>query len=79
MLNLTIVDFMLLGGHINPDRMDGRPGEYDTDYHPSSPQNDPEDADTHAKTIDDDYMDAQQESKSNPFGMDEEFRTVPCM
>jgi chorismate synthase len=39
MLNLTIVDFMLLSGRINPDRMDGRPGEYDTDYHPKSPQN----------------------------------------
>mgnify|MGYP006269420337 CR=1 FL=1 len=39
MLNLTIVDFMLLGGHINPDRMDGQVGEYDTDYHPRSPDN----------------------------------------
>ncbi|RYJ13539.1 chorismate synthase [Halogeometricum borinquense] len=39
MLNLTIVDFMLLGGHINPDRMDGHVGEYDTEYHPQSPQN----------------------------------------
>ena len=39
MLNLTILDFMLLGGRINPDRLDGRPGEYDTPYHPSSPQN----------------------------------------
>jgi chorismate synthase len=54
MLACTVLDFMLLGGRINPDRLDGRPGEYDTDYHPSSPQNDPEDADTHAKTIDDD-------------------------
>jgi len=53
MLACTVLDFMLLGGRINPDRLDGRPGEYDTDYHPSSPQNDPEDADTHAKTIDD--------------------------
>jgi chorismate synthase len=39
MLYLTVLDFMLLGGRINPDRLDGRPGEYDTDYHPSSPQN----------------------------------------
>jgi chorismate synthase len=38
-LNLTIVDFMLLGGRLNPDRLDGRPGEYDTKYHPSSPVN----------------------------------------
>ncbi|MCJ0618265.1 chorismate synthase [Haloarcula hispanica] len=53
MLACTVLDFMLLGGRINPDRIDDRPGEYDTDYHPSSPQNDPEDADTHAKTIDD--------------------------
>ncbi|WP_336329776.1 chorismate synthase [Haloarcula sp. CGMCC 1.2071] len=53
MLACTVLDFMLLGGRINPDRLDDRPGEYDTNYHPSSPQNDPEDADTHAKTIDD--------------------------
>jgi chorismate synthase len=39
MLNLTIVDFLLLGGHVNPDRMDGQVGEYDTDYHPRSPDN----------------------------------------
>jgi len=39
MLSLTLVDFMLLAGRINPDRLDGRPGEYDTDYHPSSPRN----------------------------------------
>ncbi|GGJ03165.1 chorismate synthase [Halobellus salinus] len=39
MLNLTIVDFMLLGGRLNPDRLDDQPGEYDTDYHPSSPDN----------------------------------------
>jgi len=38
-LALTTVDFMLLGGRINPDRLDGEPGEYDTDYHPSSPRN----------------------------------------
>jgi len=54
MLYCTVLDFMLLGGRINPDRLDGRAGEYDTDYHPSSPQNDPEEADTHAKTIDED-------------------------
>ena len=34
MLALTIVDFMLLGGHITPDRVDGKLGEYRTDYHP---------------------------------------------
>jgi len=39
MLALTLVDFVLLGGRINPDRLDDRPGEYDTDYHPSSPRN----------------------------------------
>ncbi|MFC6835218.1 chorismate synthase [Halomarina ordinaria] len=37
MLNLTVLDFMLLGGRVNPDRLDAAPGEYDTDYHPSSP------------------------------------------
>ena len=49
MLALTLVDFMLLAGRINPDRLDGRVGEYDTDYHPSSPENDPEDAETRAE------------------------------
>jgi chorismate synthase len=39
MLYITVLDFMLLGGRINPDRLDDRPGEYDTDYHPSSPRN----------------------------------------
>jgi chorismate synthase len=39
MLYCTILDFMLLGGRINPDRLDGRPGAYVTDYHPSSPEN----------------------------------------
>lgn len=38
MLALTLVDFMLLGGRINPDRLDGEVGEYDTDYHPSRPK-----------------------------------------
>jgi chorismate synthase len=52
MLRLTILDFMLLGGRINPDRLDDRPGEYDTDYHPTSPVNDPDDAETQAETID---------------------------
>ncbi len=46
MINLTLLDFMLLGGRINPDRLDGDVGEYDTEYHPSSPENDPEDAET---------------------------------
>jgi chorismate synthase len=49
MLRLTILDFMLLGGRINPDRLDDRPGEYDTDYHPESPVDDPDDAATHAR------------------------------
>lgn len=39
MVNLTLVDFMLLAGRINPDRVDDRPGEYDTEYHPRSPEN----------------------------------------
>jgi chorismate synthase len=39
MLYLTVLDFMLLGGRINPERIDDRSGEYDTDYHPSSPSN----------------------------------------
>jgi chorismate synthase len=38
MLALTLVDFMLLGGRINPDRLDGRPGAYDTEYHPTRPE-----------------------------------------
>jgi chorismate synthase len=52
MLYCTVLDYMLLGGRINPDRVDGKPGEYDTDYHPSSPQNDPDDADTAATPVD---------------------------
>ncbi len=39
MLALTLVDFMLLSGRITPDRLDGNPGEYETEYHPSSPRN----------------------------------------
>lgn len=39
MLQLTILDFMLLGGRLNPDRLDGKVGQYDTDYHPRSPEN----------------------------------------
>ena len=52
MLWLTVLDFMLLGGRLNPDRLDDRPGAYDTPYHPSSPQTDPEDAATRAETLD---------------------------
>ncbi len=52
MLHIIILDFMLLGGRINPDRLDGQVGEYDTPYHPSSPVNDPADAETSAETID---------------------------
>ncbi|MDY6780117.1 MAG: chorismate synthase, partial [Halobacteria archaeon] len=36
MLWVTVLDFMLLGGRINPDRIDDEPGEYDTEYHPDS-------------------------------------------
>ncbi len=50
MLHVTVLDFMLLDGRINPDRLDDRPGSYDTEYHPSSPRTDPEDADTYAET-----------------------------
>ena len=50
MCALMMVDFMLLGGRINPDRLDGQAGEYDTDYHPSSPENDPADAPTSAES-----------------------------
>lgn len=52
MLRVTILDFMLLGGRINPDRIDDRPGTYDTEYHPSSPVNDPDNAETSAQPID---------------------------
>ena len=52
MLALTLVDFMLLSGRINPDRLDGRVGEYDTDYHPESPVDDPLDAETRAEPRD---------------------------
>ena len=37
MVALTLVDFMLLAGRINPDRADDQLGEYDTTYHPSRP------------------------------------------
>jgi chorismate synthase len=50
MLYCTILDFMLLGGRVNPDRLDDRPGEFETDYHPSSPEEDPDDAETRAET-----------------------------
>lgn len=39
MVNLTLIDFMLLGGRINPDRLDGQTGEYNTEYHPRNPEN----------------------------------------
>jgi chorismate synthase len=54
MLYCTVLDFMLLGGRINPDRLDDRPGAYDTDYHPSSPQENPDDAATKAEPTDGD-------------------------
>ncbi len=37
MLYVTILDFMLLGGRVNPDRIDDEPGEYDTPYHAERP------------------------------------------
>jgi len=37
MLYCTVLDFMLLGGRINPDRLDGQVGQYDTDYHAERP------------------------------------------
>ena len=49
MCHLTLVDFMLLGGRVNPDRLDGNVGEYDTGYHPRSPENDPEGVSTRAE------------------------------
>jgi len=52
MLRLVVLDFTLLGGRINPDRLDGRSGEYDTEYHPTSPVDDPDDADTRADSLD---------------------------
>ena len=39
MLYLTILDFVLLAGHITPDRFDDNVGECDTEYHPSRPSN----------------------------------------
>jgi chorismate synthase len=54
MLYCTVLDFMLLAGRINPDRLDDRPGAYDTDYHPSSPQENPDDAATKAEPTDTD-------------------------
>ncbi|GGL54039.1 chorismate synthase [Halocalculus aciditolerans] len=38
MCRLVALDFLLLGGRLNPDRLDGDVGEYDTDYHPSNPR-----------------------------------------
>jgi chorismate synthase len=38
-LYCTILDFALLDGRVNPDRLDDSPGQYDTHYHPSSPEN----------------------------------------
>ena len=52
MLYLTVVDFMLLSGRLNPDRLDDQPGEYDTDYHPSNPKTDPDDAATSTEPTD---------------------------
>jgi chorismate synthase len=70
MLRVTVLDFMLLGGRINPDRLDDRPGEYDTDYHPSSPQNDPDDADTRARTLDGGRTDGGSEERNGDGGRD---------
>ena len=40
MLSLTLVDFMLLAGRINADRLDGDLGAYRTAYHPQRPDRD---------------------------------------
>jgi chorismate synthase len=53
MAHLTLVDFLLLSGRVNPDRLDGEVGEYDTDYHPSSPRDDPDDAPTRTEPSED--------------------------
>ncbi|MFP4627621.1 MAG: chorismate synthase [Halobacteriales archaeon] len=39
-LALVLVDFALLGGHLNPDRVDDRPGRYDSAYHPEPARTD---------------------------------------
>jgi len=44
-LAITLVDFLLLAGRLNPDRLDGDVGAYSTDYHPSSPRNEQSAAD----------------------------------
>jgi chorismate synthase len=54
MLYCTILDFMFLGGRINPDRLDGQVGEYRTEYHPSSPRNNPDGAETQTETVETD-------------------------
>ena len=46
MLYCTVLDFMLLGGRINPDRLDGKVGEYDTEYHARRPDDAGDDEDT---------------------------------
>ena len=38
MCYLTVIDFMLLAGRINADRLDGNLGQYDTEYHPENPR-----------------------------------------
>ncbi|MFW5929860.1 MAG: chorismate synthase [Halobacteriota archaeon] len=38
MLYVTVLDFMLLAGRVNPDRIDDEPGEYDTPYHAERPE-----------------------------------------
>jgi chorismate synthase len=62
MIALTLADFMLLGGRINPDRVDDRPGEYDTAYHPSSPETNPDDAATRATTTEDEDPTDEEET-----------------
>lgn len=43
MVALTLVDFVLLGGRLNPDRLDDRPGAFDTPYHPTASTAEPDD------------------------------------
>lgn len=39
MLYVAVLDFVLLDGRINPDRLNGRADEYNTPYYSSGPDN----------------------------------------
>jgi chorismate synthase len=49
----SVLDFMMLAGRVNPDRLDGAPGKYQTEYHPRSPENEHPDVATSATAVDD--------------------------